>query len=59
MECQECGREATVHVTDIAQGKLLARHLCDCHAGEALGGEWAADESLELTEADIEKWVFT
>ena len=32
MKCQRCKREATVHVTDLVEGKACEGHFCDEHS---------------------------
>lgn len=36
-QCQRCGKEATVHLTDVADGQKIEKHLCeDCAAAEGV-----------------------
>lgn len=36
-QCQRCGKEATVHLTEIANGQKIEKHLCeDCAAAEGV-----------------------
>jgi protein arginine kinase activator len=36
-ECDKCGKPATVHLTEIADGQKLEKHLCeDCAAAEGI-----------------------
>jgi len=35
--CEKCGKEATVHLTEIAEGQKIEKHLCeDCAAAEGI-----------------------
>lgn len=35
--CDECGKEATVHLTDVVNGQKIEKHLCqECAAAEGL-----------------------
>jgi hypothetical protein len=44
MHCESCSAPATIHVTEFDGGKPVARHFCQRHAAERLGGptpdEW-------------------
>jgi len=32
MKCKDCAEQATIHVTEIADGKARAEHFCQAHA---------------------------
>jgi hypothetical protein len=36
MKCRECAAQATVHVTEVQEGRPRALHLCKAHAREHL-----------------------
>lgn len=36
MKCQECGNQATVHITELLSGKILELHYCEEHARQYL-----------------------
>lgn len=36
-QCQRCGKEATVHLTDVVDGQKIEKHLCEeCAAAEGV-----------------------
>src|SRR5438552_1206329 len=37
MKCEKCGKQATVHLTEIKSGKKLEKHLCEQCAAQAEG----------------------
>jgi len=47
-KCQNCQKEATVHLTEILNGQQLEKHLCqDCAAAEGLTGQLPITKLLE------------
>src|SRR5256885_1410992 len=37
MKCEKCGKQATVHLTEIKSGKKLEKHLCEQCAAQSEG----------------------
>ena len=38
MKCENCGKQATVHLTEIKDGKKTDRHLCEPCAADTEAG---------------------
>lgn len=59
MRCQECDKDAVVHVTDVVEGSPEDKHYCEEHGKKYFGIKQLAGETLELTKSDIEKGTIT
>lgn len=46
MECQNCFRRATVHITEVASGGAFEVHFCEEHAAEYVATTPGARDSL-------------
>ena len=53
MKCENCGKQATVHLTEIEKGKKVEKHLCEACAqpeGYAAAGGGGAKSHMPINE---------
>jgi len=46
MKCENCGKQATIHLTEIKNGKKLEKHLCEACAAD--NGDYTAKSHMPI-----------